>query len=491
MMMPRHDLRAFLDRLAEIGDLQEIDQEVDWNLELGAVIRRSLDLRAPAPLFNAIKGIEPGYRVLGAPGGLTAIDDMRFARIAFALGLPPGARGRDLVEALATARARPGIKPRIVGSGPCKENVLLGEQIDLLKFPTPLIHGGDGGRFIQTYGVNIVRSVDGKWTNWSINRMMLLDRNRLACLIPPNQHLGIIHAQWAEKGESTPIAVALGVEPAIAYAGGMPIPEGADEADLVGALRGQPVELIPCETVPLEVPASAEIVIEGHISHTETELEGPMGEYAGYISPEPGTPKPVLHVTAITHRNQPILPVSAAGKPVEENHTGWGLPHAAEMLYVLRERRGLPVMSCWMVLESACCWFAVTVSQDWPTRTGQSARELATTIGGEIFATKGGFGIPKVLLFEDDVDITNVNEVVWAFATRAHPGHGEVYFESQAENNLPVFLDNAEKRIFLLNEHYPPESRPVAVSFEADWPLEIQRRVLERWTSFGYRGIVE
>lgn len=227
--------RDWLYALHELGDLQPVDAEVDWNLEMGAIIRRSLDLRAPAPLFNRVKGIEDGYRALGAPGGLSALPGRTFARIALALGLPVDAHGRSRVRALADARERELVAPRILDDGPCQEHVMLGDEVDLLRFPTPLIHDGDGGRFIQTYGINIVRSVDGAWTNWSINRMMLLDRNRLACLIPPNQHLGIIHAQWAQHGEPTPVVVAFGVPPAIAYAGGMPLPEGVSEIEFVGA----------------------------------------------------------------------------------------------------------------------------------------------------------------------------------------------------------------------------------------------------------------
>jgi 3-polyprenyl-4-hydroxybenzoate decarboxylase len=142
------------------------------------------------------------------------------------------------------------------------------------------------------------------------------------------------------------------------------------------------------------------------------------------------------------------------------------------MLHELRAKT-LPVVDCWMVLEAACCWFAITVRQDWHQTTGLTATELGRQIGETIFATKGGFGIPKVLLFEDDVDITDIREVVWAFATRAHPGHGEVYFEGKAENNLLVFLDDDEKTVFrgtkvvylcLLNEHYTPDTRPGEVS---------------------------
>lgn len=270
-------LREFIEELAKIGEVQEIDKEVDWNLEIGAVARRSYELRAPAPLFNTIKGIDKGFRVLSAPAGLSAQPGLAYSRIALALGLPADAKGADIVTALADARQREPIPPKVLATGPCKENIMKGDEVDLLKFPTPLIHDGDGGRYIQSFGMNIVRTPDGSWTNWSINRMMLVDRNRLACLIPPPQHLGIIRALWERQGEPMPIAVALGVEPGLPFVGGMPIPEGEDESHFMGAYFGEPLEMVQAETVDLLVPATAEIVIEGYVSLTDTVEEGPMG----------------------------------------------------------------------------------------------------------------------------------------------------------------------------------------------------------------------
>jgi len=488
-------LRDFIVELKSIGEIQPIDIEVDWNLEIGAITRRSYELRAPAPLFNRIKGIAPGFRVLGAPGGLSANPSLKYSRVAVALGFEPGTPGREIVDALAAAATKPGIPPRILETGPCKENVMTGDDVDLLRFPTPLIHGTDGGRYIQTYGLNIVKTPDGMWTNWSINRMMLLDRNKLTCLIPPNQHLGIIHAQWKAIGKPTPIAVALGVEPGLPYVGGMSLPEGVDESHVLGAHFDEPLEVVRANTVDLLVPATAEIVIEGHISHTDIAHEGPMGEYPGYLDKSQGRPKPVLHVSAVTYRHDPILPVVAAGPPVEEDHTGWGLPHAAMCLSDLR-KAGLPVSAAWMVLESACHWLLVALLPDWHERTGLPSQEIAKKIGETLFPTKTGFGVPKVILVEDDFDFTDVGQVVWAFASRAHPHHGEIYFPGQAQNNLPVFLDPDEKFTYhatkvihncLLGDRFLGEDRPVAADLQHGWPVEIRDRVLQNWNKFGYR----
>lgn len=493
-------LREFIDELEKIGDVQRIDKEVDWNLEAGAVIRRCYDLRAPAPLFTNLTGYgDTGFRLFGAPGALSA-SGHPFARIALALGLPPQATGQQIVEALADARARPGIAPVEVArdAAPCKQNVMRGDDIDLFAFPTPLIHGNDGGRYIQTYGMNIARTPDGSWTNWSVNRMMIADRNTLACLIPAPQHLGVIRQQWTERGEPMPVALAVGVEPGLPWVGGMPIPEGADESHYLGALFGEGIEVVRAETVDLLVPATAEIVIEGHVAlPDETVMEGPFNEFPGYNATE-ASPKAVFHVSAVTYRDGAVQPVVAAGPPVEEDHTIIGTTSAAEILYLLREA-GLPISSAWYNFEAAVHWLTLAVRQDWHESTGLGSHELAERIAAVIFHGKPSVNAPKILLVEDDVDITDIAQVVWAFATRSHPDvdRGEFHYPPALTDQLAVYLSAREASTFsagkviyncLLADLYPAGSRPVKGSFENGWPTEIQERVLTNWAEYGFAG---
>src|SRR5947209_6467419 len=254
------DLRAYVAALQEIGELQSIDREVDWNLEIGAIIRHSYDLRAPAPLFNTITGYDPGFRVLGAPGGVSRQPGLEFSRIALSLGLDAHASGQEIVEALADMSTKKPIPPREVATAPCKENLLVGGDVDLLRLPTPLIHGGDGGRYIDTYGITVVQTPDKRWTNWSITRKMIVDKNRLTGLVVPNQHWGMIDAEWKQLGKPTPFALALGVEPFIPFVGGMPLPPNVDESGYVGAYFGEPAEVGGSGMVDVRVSASAEVV---------------------------------------------------------------------------------------------------------------------------------------------------------------------------------------------------------------------------------------
>lgn len=492
-----NSLRAYVEALDAIGEIQRIDAPVALDLEVGAIIRRSYDLRAPAPLFSNLIGYnaESGFRVLGAPAGVSRQCGLYLARVAVSLGLRPTASGRDVVEALAAARGIPGIKPRIVATGPCKENIRLGEEVDITRIPAPLLHDGDGGRFINTYGTIVARTPDGTWTNWSIARIQIIDARRMSGIVAPSQHIGRIHAMWKARGEDMPFALALGVEPAIPFVSGMPLPDWADEADYVGAYLGVPIDVVKCETNDLHVPASAEIVIEGRLSASKRVEEGPMGEYAGYQWRGESSLKPVYHVNAMTFRDEPILPVVVAGEPVEEDHTAWGIPNAAEVLHQLRAA-GLPVTMVWPTLEAANHWLVVTVPMDWRVRTGFGAKALCKRIGEIVFGGHMGQGMTKIIVLEDDVDPTNTDEVVWAFATRSHPGpEGEVLFDGQTNAALSVYLADADKKTgtaqkavlnALTRDDWTGGRTPTRTALRHGYPQALVKQVLLRWEEYGY-----
>ncbi len=339
-----------------------------------------------------------------------------------------------------------------------------------------------------------MQTPDGNWTNWSIARIMVIDRNRMAGIVKVGQHIGDIHKMWQEQGKPTPFALALGVEPAIPFVCGMPIPDWVNESDYLGTHFGEPIEVVKCETVDLYVPATAEIVIEGTISNTDTASEGPMGEYAGYNWIGVSSNKPVYHVTAMTFRNAPILPVVVAGEPVEEDHTAWGIPNAAEVLYALR-KADLPVSMAWIPLEAANHWAVVTVGRDWRERSGLDTTQLCQRIGKCLFQNHVGSGMVKVLVMEDDIDPTNTNEVVWAFATRSHPGTSEHIFAKSPTGALSVYLDDQEKRTMtstkavyncLTRDEWTHGNQPSRTCLRKGYPPHIVERVLRSWHAYGY-----
>ncbi len=203
------DLRDYISLLTRHGELQRVEEEVDWNLEMGAIIRRCYDIGAPAPLFERIKGYPKGYRVLGAPMGPSKHPaHSLYARVALGLGLEPHAPAKEIMEVYLQRKEKP-LKPERVRNAPCKENVLLGDQIDLLKFPVPFIHGGDGGRYIGTWHTVITKDPDSSWVNSGMYRLMVHDRNTMGCLFPAQQHIGQIYQKYEAKNLPMPAAVAI------------------------------------------------------------------------------------------------------------------------------------------------------------------------------------------------------------------------------------------------------------------------------------------
>jgi 4-hydroxy-3-polyprenylbenzoate decarboxylase len=490
-----NSLREYIDQLKALGEVQEIDVEVDWNLEMGAIIRRCCELQAPAPLFNRIKEIEPGFRVLGAPAGLSRQRGLSLARAALSLGLPATADAREIIQTLADAHRKPFLPPRRVSDGPCKENKLLGSAVDVGRLPAPLIHEGDGGRYLNTWGTIVVQTPDRQWSNWSISRAMVLGKNTLVGAVIPQQHLGIIYAKWKALHRPMPFALALGTEPVIPFVSGMPLDENVNEADFIGGYLGEPLDVVDCETVDLQVPATSEIVLEGNVSANETAWEGPMGEYSGYLSPTGGMLSPVFHVSAMTFRYRPILPVVAAGEPIEENHTCWGLTVSAQILWELREQ-GFPVSMCFCPFQSAAHWLVITVNRS--ACADRSGEKLVTDLAQILFRSRAGSLIPKIILVGDDIDPTNLDELVWAFATRNHPERGQFLFPKERMLPLVAFLGAEERKesrgakvIYncLPPDDCPPDQAPRRSSFRFLWPQEIQERVLRNWTRYGFSNL--
>lgn len=188
--LPHLNFRSFVEALKKDNDLAEINEEKDPHLEVSAIIRKSCELDDKAPLFNNVKGAQNGlFRILGAPASLRHPKKGKYGRLARHLALKPDVGMKEILDKMLSASKKPGVKPNIVATGPCKENKVSSDDIDLLKLPSPLIHQADGGKYIQTYGMHIVQSPDGKWTNWSIARAMIHDEKHLVGLVIPPQHI--------------------------------------------------------------------------------------------------------------------------------------------------------------------------------------------------------------------------------------------------------------------------------------------------------------
>jgi UbiD family decarboxylase len=484
------DLREYLSVLESLGDVEHIDRAVSVVLEAAAITRWSTEQRRPAPLFNNVEGVAAGFRLLGAAGALSSAADQPLARVALSLGLPHDVTARDLVEHLAAVHTKVPIPPKVISSdaAPCKQNILLGAEATLERFPIPLVHEDDGGRYVNTWGIIVAKTPDGRWTNWSISRIMMIDYSHMTGLFLLQQHIGMIWAEWEKIGKPMPFAVVQGGDPGIPMVGGMPIPAEMDEGTYLGTLYGEPVEVVKCETVDLEVPATAEVIIEGHVSITRDATEGPYAEFHGYALPET-SPEPVYTIEAITYREDPIWPISATGRPPDDSQIAPALGVSAELVALLRNA-GLPITTAWLLVDSACHWMIITVPRNWRDELPDtSTAEFVHRIGELMSVNRVGHMCPVTYVLDDDIDPSNTSDVLWALGTRIHPTlrqeHWPVpilpwyqcYTEQERHSgNGPIVVHDG-----LMASIEDGEAR--AATFDNLYPQEIRERVLAAETN--------
>jgi phenylphosphate carboxylase alpha subunit len=479
------DLREYIDLLDQKEEVVHIKQEVDWHLELGAIIRRSYDLKAPAPLFENIKGYPKGFRILGAPIGTSTRPNQYFSRLALSLNMPADFSYGQIVDEY-NRRNGQLIPPVLFDTGPCKENILVGDDIDLLKFPVPYLHEGDGGRYLGTWHIVVTKDPDSGWVNWGMYRLMVVDRKTMAGLVRRDQHIGQHYYQKYEaRGKTMEFAVAIGTEPVSSIVGATRIPPGINEVDVAGGLRGAPVKLVKCETVDLWVPSTSEIVIEGIVPPHERLPEGPFGEYTGYLSRDK-SPKPVFKVTAITHRNDPIQVHSCMGVPVDDSAVVTTVIRAANILQELKEK-GFPVRMVYCPPEAVS--HMAIISTDVPF--ANFAKHLACAVWG----SNAGRTTWYLIVVDKDIDPTKMGQVLWALTSRCHPQRGIFSMGSSWSIALPTFLNQFEREHGLGSQvlfdctwpkEWPKEEIPQTASFEEVWPKEIQEKVIKNWQLYGF-----
>jgi 4-hydroxy-3-polyprenylbenzoate decarboxylase len=414
------DMRGWMKALEGAGELQQIDAEVDWNVELGTIARLAQGAgTGPALLFNNIRDYGANARCRQVfTGGLSSA-----RRIAMMLGLPPDTHARELVK-IGRTLLTGSIPPKLVKTGPVKENIVKGDDIDLLELPVPQWNRADGGRYIMTYGGVVTKDPDSGVMNVGIYRGMVGGKNLIPILMWRAQHIGHHVTAWQQKGhKEMPIAVAIGWEDSLGFVAGSPVPKGLCEYDVIGAVRGAPVDLVQCETVDLQVPATAEIVIEGYLGLDPESyvMEGPFAEVTGYIAGD-RSPKPAIRVTCITHRNKPIFRGTIEGSMpgcFSENGTCSSIMRAATAWNVL-DRAGVPgITDVWCPPVQAGVNIVVQIKQSY---RGQ-AKQVANALWG---SSAGHVRYKHVTVVDDDIDIHDYAAVDWAIAYRVNAGEDDI-----------------------------------------------------------------
>lgn len=476
------DNRQYLDELAKNGDMVRVEQEVDWDLEAGAIVRRVCETGSPVPLFENIKGY-PGFRMSGAL--LSS-----YNRLAVALGLDFNTPIPEIGKAYTERTQGEPIPPVFVDNknAPCKENILLGGDVDLFNLPIPMVHDGDGGRYAGTWHLVVAKHPDSGDINWGMYRLMVHDRRTMTGLVLPFSDMGkMFFGRCEPQNEALPFAVAIGPDPLSAMASSAPA--SIPEDQFVGMLRGKPVEMVKCETVDLEVPAHSEIIIEGHLVPNARLDEGPFGEYVGYRT-SPRDKRMVYRVNCITYRNNAIMTMANMGMPTDEGQLLRSFSMALEMERLLRSQ-GIPITGVYMYPESTHHLVVVGVKPAYAN--------IATQIANLVFGSKLSPWFYYVLVVEEDIDIYNWAEVMHAFATRCHPVTGIRVYEHGLASPVTPFL-TTEDRLMLKGAqvlfdctfpvHWDAKiDRPRLMSFRTGYPEDIIKRVEENWTAYGYNEL--
>lgn len=433
-------LRDWLQAVEDDGELRHVFG-ADCHLEMSGIaeiVAREGKRPMPTILVDDIPGYPRGYRALfglmNSPRSLSR-----------ALGISFDDH-TDLASLLQRWRSKMRsfhfMPPKVVHAGPVQENLLRGEHVDVMKFPSPMVHELDGGRYIGTAGAIIQKDPDTGWVNLGVYRSMLIDGAHVALHMLEGQDGWTIMDKYFSRGQAMPVAIAIGIDPALWTASLVKLPPGVSEYDYAGAIKGEPIEVIAGPHTGLPVPAHAEIIIEGECHPGELTDEGPFGEWHGYyanlgLSP---VPEPVVQVKTILHRNDPILTCAVPAVPPKDYSLGVCFLRAANLWDILEAARIPGIQGVWNHDEGGGWLFtAVSIRQMYAGH--------ATQVGLMASQATGGFG-RYVVVVDEDIDPSNLSQVVWAMATRSNPEHSIHIVSHCPSNSADTMISPEEKRKF-------------------------------------------
>ena len=479
--MAYRDLRSFIAVLENEGELLRVPIEVDWEYELGGWLRKAVDMRpkGPALLFENIKDY-PGHRIFS--GGVAT-----YPRIALTFGLPKETHPRQLIDAFRQRVKKP-LPPQLVKTGPVKENILKGDDVDLFKLPVPRFLPRDGGRYLGTWLGVVSKNPKNAVPNMGMYRVMIYDKNHAGIAFLPFQHIGYHYSLCERENKPLEVALVIGAEETVPIAAGTGFPPDVDEMGMAGALRGEPLPLVKCETVDLEIPATAEIVIEGLLLPKQRRPEGPFSEHTGYHG-GPVRMRPVFEVTAITHRNDPIFRVTMTGKPTAESHILGSIAKSAAALDLFDSHGPQGVISVYCPPEGDAESSMIIAMK--PHFIGHSWNVARTVVSSGV--TKM---MKYVVVVDDDIDPFDLGQVWWAINTRTQGSRDIEVLKfgtiSRSDPSVPrdrpeytdkVIIDATKKLDYPYDKswggHWAPVGMPLPESMrlaEMKWEKLVSRR---------------
>ena len=470
--MPYADLRVFLDRLEASGKLHRISKPVDKDWEIAAVAKVAFETipesRRPALLFERVTGFDMPL-VLGALGG---------SRDIYCLALE--CQINDVHKKWAEAELHP-IAPSRITRGPVQENIFQNNKVDLRHLPIPTWTVGEDPAPYITSGYVITADPDSGIRNVGTYRIQLKGPRELGLFINYLQG-GREHVEKNNKlGRPTPVAIVIGAEPVIGLVSVTRVPQELDELAVAGALRGAPVEVVRCVSVDLDVPATAEIVIEGAIAPNTLEEEGPFGEYTGYMGPKSMSYK--VDVQCLTYRNKPIFQAISSQMPPSESSCIRSIGRESALHKHLVEDLRLPVRDVHLFESSgAAAYLVISLKKSHP------AQPRTAMCAAWSFAPQFG---KFTVVVDDDIDIRDPNMVNWALSFRVQPDKDAFIMSGTAA----VQLDPSQAREDVLQQDPTRRissklgidaTRKHAFPAIAMPPKEHLDRVRKEWLSYGF-----
>ncbi len=405
--MISQDLREWVSGVEDIGQLARL-KGVHWDLEVGGLLEVVLEKNRhpPALLFEEIPDARKDTRIL-----CSQIDVLE--RLALAMGAEPRVGLRDFIQNWRRRiRGLKPVEPEFLQQGPVFENCVEG-KIDLASFPVPRWHELDGGRYIGTGDLVVTQDPEEGWINAGTYRVMVHGPDKLGLYISPGKHGRIHRDKWFAQGKACPVVISFGHHPLLFIAASTDVPFQVSEFAYAGGILGRPIQLVRGPRTGLPIPAFSEIAIEGEMIPGELHPEGPFGEWPGYYASNQ-RPEPVVRVKALYHRDDPIL----CGEPPLRPSANQGFHRSvlrAALIWNALEDAGVPdVQAVWLHPAAFRFFTMVAIRQRYPGHARQAA-----VIASQCRA--GAYLGRYVVVVDEDVDIYNPDDVIWALATRSDP----------------------------------------------------------------------
>lgn len=435
--MKYKDLRDFIALLESRGELKRITAEVDPYLEITEICDRTLRAGGPALLFENPKGYNTPVlaNLFGTPErvalgmGKESVSALREVGklLAFLKEPEPPQGFKDAWQKLPIFKQILNMTPRVLKKAPCQEHVLEDDKVNLDKLPIQTCWPDDVAPLI-TWPLVVTRGPEKERQNLGIYRLQKIAKNRLIMRWLSHRGGALDFRDWQKKhpGENFPVAVALGADPATILGAVTPVPDSLSEYAFAGLLRGSKTEVIKCQTSSLQVPASAEFILEGYIAPDDTALEGPFGDHTGYYNEVEEFP--VFTVTRITHRTDPIYHSTYTGRPPDEPAV---LGVALNEVFIPLLQKQYPEIVDFYLPPEGCSYrlAIVTIKKQYP---GHAKRVMMG-----VWSFLRQFMYTKfVIVTDDDIDPRNWEDVIWAITTRMDPARDTVLIENTPIDSL-------------------------------------------------------